>query len=50
MSNYREPDNHIKDKVKVVLHLTNYAIKNQLEHATGVYTSNLAAKKNILLP
>ena len=27
MSYYPEPDNHIRDKVKVVLDLTNYAIK-----------------------
>ena len=40
-----EPDNHIRDKVKVVLDLTNYATKKELEHATGVYTADLAAKK-----
>ena len=27
MSYYPEPDSHIRDKVKVVLDLTNYAIK-----------------------
>ena len=28
MSYYPQPDSHIKDKVKVVLGLSNYAIKN----------------------
>ena len=27
MSSYPEPDNHIKDKVKVILGLSNYATK-----------------------
>ena len=36
MSYYPEPDNHIRDKVKVVL-----------EHATDVDTFDLAAKKRI---
>ena len=27
MSYYREPDSHTRDKVKVLLHLSNYAIK-----------------------
>ena len=27
MSSYPEPDNHIKDKVKVILDLSNYATK-----------------------
>ena len=35
MSYYPEPDSHIRDKVKVVLDLTNYAIEKELEHATG---------------
>ena len=39
MSYYPEPDNHIRDKVKVVSDLSNYAIKEELEHATGVDTS-----------
>ena len=30
MSYYPEPDIHIRDKVKVVLHLSNYATKNIL--------------------
>ena len=35
MSYYPEPDNHIGDKVKVVLVLSNYATKKKLDHATG---------------
>ena len=45
MSYYPEPDAHIRDKVKVVLDLSNYAAKNELTHATDVDTSDLAAKK-----
>ena len=41
MSYYPEPGCHIRDKVKVVLHLSNYATKKELEHDT----SNLAVKK-----
>ena len=36
MSYYSEPDSHIKDKFKVVLDLSNYATKKELDHATGV--------------
>ena len=46
MSYYTEQDSNIKDKVKVVLDLTNYATKNKLDHATGVDTSDLAANKD----
>ena len=48
MSYYPEPDSHIRDKVKVVLDLTNYATKKELEHATGIDTSDLAAKKDFI--
>ena len=41
MDYYPESD---KDKVKVVLELSNFVTKKELEHATGVDTSNLAAK------
>ena len=47
MSYYSEPNSHIRDKVKVVLDVSNYAIKKELERATGVYTSDLPAKKLI---
>ena len=48
MNYYPEPDNHIRDKVKVVLHFSNYATKKELEHASGVDTSDLAAKKDFV--
>ena len=46
MSYYPERDSHIRDKIKVVL---NYATKKELEHATGIDTSDLAAKKYFFL-
>ena len=46
MSSYPEPDNHIKDKVKVILDLSNYATNKNLEDATSIDSPNLAAKKN----
>ena len=48
MSYYLEPDSHIRDKVKVVLNLSNYATKKELGHATGIDTSDLTAKKDFI--
>ena len=48
MSYYPEPDSCIRVKVKVVLDLSNYATKKELEHATGIGTSDLAAQKNFI--
>ena len=48
MSYYPEPDSHIRDKVKAVLDLSNYATKKELEHATDIHTSALAAKKDFV--
>ena len=48
MSYYPEPDSHIKDKVKVVLDLPNYATKEELDHATCVDKSDLTAKKDFI--
>ena len=48
MSYSSEPDSHIRDKVKEVLHLRKYASKKELEHATSIDTSDLAAKKNLI--
>ena len=48
MSYYPEPNSHITNKVKVVLDLSNYATKKELDHATGVDTSDLAAKKDFI--
>ena len=42
---YPETDSHIRNKVKVVLEFSNYATQQELQHATGVDTSDLAAKK-----
>ena len=40
MSSYSEPDSRIRDKVKVVLDLSNYATKKELDHVTGINTSD----------
>ena len=48
MSHYPEPDSHIRDKVQVVSDLSNYATKTELDHATDVGTSYLAAKKDFI--
>ena len=45
---YPEPDSHIRDKVKVVLDLSNDITKKELDHATRVDTSNLAAGKDFI--
>ena len=39
-----KPDSYIRHKLKVVLELSNYAAKKELEHATGIDSSDLAAK------
>ena len=41
-----EPKAHIKDKIKVVLDLSNYAIKNKVKDAAGVDMSNFDVKKS----
>ena len=48
MSYYPNLDRHIRDKVKVVLALSNYATKTELEVATGIDTSDLAAEKDFI--
>ena len=48
MNYYPEPNSHITDKVKVVLDLSNYATKKEFDHATGVDTSDLAAKTDFI--
>ena len=48
MNYYLKSDCHIRDKVKAVLHLFNYAIKIELDHATGVDTSDCAARTNFI--
>ena len=44
MSYYPQPNGHIRDKIKAVLDLLNYATKKELDHATGIDTSDLATK------
>ena len=44
MSYYLDPDNHIIDKVKVVLALSNYPTEKELDHTT----SDLTAKKDFI--
>ena len=48
MNYYPEPDSHIIYKVKVVLDLSNYATKKELDDSTGLDTSGLAAKKDFI--
>ena len=49
MSYYPKPDDSIRDKVKVVLDLSSYTTKKELDHAGCVDTSDLAAKIILLL-
>ena len=48
MSYCPESDSHIREKVKVVLDLSNSATKKELDHATGVDTSELATIKDFI--
>ena len=48
MSYYPEPDSHVRDKAIVVLHLSQYTSKKELEHATAADTSDLVAKKDFI--
>ena len=46
MSYYPELDSYIRDKVKVVLGLSNYATKKRVDTKTEIDTCNLPAKKD----
>ena len=46
MSKFSEPARS-KNEIKVELHLSNYATKSNLKHATGVYTSRFAKKTDL---
>ena len=48
MSYYSEPVVCIKDKVTVILDLSNCVTKKELEYVTGTDTSGLAAKKDFI--
>ena len=43
-----EQGSHIRDNVKVVLDMSNYATKKELKHATRTDTSDLAAKRDFI--
>ena len=45
MSCCPEPDNHIRDKINVVVSLSNYVAKRDSEHAVGVDKYDFSAKK-----
>ena len=49
MGYYRKPNSHIRDKVKVVLNLSNYATKKELVYATGIDTSSCWKKISLVL-
>ena len=49
MSYHPEPDSYIRDKVKIVLDLSNYTTRRELDHATGLDISDLAVKRISLL-
>ena len=49
ISYYPEQDSHSRNKVKVVLDLSNYTNKEELEHAVSINTSGIAVKKILLL-
>ena len=49
MNYYPEPDSHLRDKFKVVLDFSNYTSKKELDHATGVSTSDLATEKDFIV-
>ena len=48
MNYYPEPGSHIRDELKVVLDMSNYATKKELDHTTGADTFDLPAKKDFI--
>ena len=48
MSYYPEPDSRIRDKVKLVLDLSNYVSKKELEGTTDIDTFDVVAKKDFI--
>ena len=49
MSYFPLPDIHIREKLKVLLSLSNYATKKELEHATGIEISILPDEKKVIV-
>ena len=48
MSYYPKPKSHIREKVKVVLDLSNYATKKELEHAKDIKLTSVSTSLNNL--
>ena len=48
MSYYPEPDNHIRDKAKVILNSPNFANRKELENTTGVDKKDYSPKKDFV--
>ena len=48
MSYYSKPNSHNRDKVKVILDLSNYVTRKDLEQVTGIDTFDLASKKDFI--
>ena len=48
MSYYPKPESHIREKVKVVLDLSNYATKKELEHAKDIKLTSVSTSLNNL--
>ena len=48
MSYYQQPDSRLRDKVKLVLDMSYYPTKKELDHATGVDRYDLAVKKEFI--
>ena len=48
MSYYQENDSHIRDKVKVVLNLSKYAAKKEVDQATIIDPADLGVKKDFI--
>ena len=48
MSYYQEKDSHIRDKVKVVLNLSKYAAKKEVDQATIIDPADLDANKDFI--
>ena len=45
---YPSPDTHGRDKVRVVLDLTNYSTRKEFNSVIGTDTSNLASERYLI--
>ena len=48
MSYYQEKDSHIRDKVKVILNLSKYAAKKEVDQATIIDPADFDANKDFI--